>query len=77
MEICQLSVKVKYFEHKGKIHTIPNPSNCAVSYTGLQNTFDSPPAGVEKCKECFETPFATSFANWDDMGKAPKRWSMP
>ena len=46
---------MKYFVKNLKVHKYPVPSTCKVKYTG-EKLHDSPPAGCEKCDDCFRLP---------------------
>jgi len=46
---------MKYFVKNLKVHKYPVPSTCKVKYTG-EKLYDSPPAGYEKCDDCFRLP---------------------
>jgi hypothetical protein len=46
---------MKYFVKNNKVHKYPVPSNCKVKYT-QEKLHDSPPAGYEKCDDCFKLP---------------------
>jgi hypothetical protein len=43
---------MKYFLKNIKVHKYPVPKNCKVKYTS-ERLCDSPPAGYEKCDDCF------------------------
>lgn len=61
---CQelVDLKIKYIVDKNDVvHTVPVPPNCWTSYTGLEKTYDSVPAGKTKCKECFERPYSNGL----------------
>ena len=47
--------KVKYFVKNLKVHKYPVPSRCKVVYTD-EKLHDTPPAGTEKCDDCFQLP---------------------
>ena len=46
---------MKYFVKNLKVHKYPVPNNCKVEYTG-EKLHDEPPAGYEKCDDCFKLP---------------------
>jgi len=46
---------MKYFVKNLKVHKHPVPSRCKVVYTN-EKLHDSPPAGTEKCDDCFQLP---------------------
>jgi len=43
---------VKYFVKNNKVHKYPVPDRCKVVYT-REPLHDTPPAGYEKCDDCF------------------------
>ncbi len=43
---------MKYFVKNSKVHKYPVPATCNVQYSG-ETLHDSPPAGYEKCDNCF------------------------
>lgn len=43
---------VRYFVKNLKVHKYPVPSQCKVTYTN-ETLYDSPPAGYEKCDDCY------------------------
>lgn len=46
---------MKYFVKNNKVHKYPVPPKCKVKYTN-EKLHDSPPAGYEKCDDCFNLP---------------------
>jgi len=46
---------MKYFVKNLKVHKYPVPSKCKVKHTG-EKLHDKPPAGYEKCDDCFGLP---------------------
>lgn len=44
--------EVKYFVKDEKVHKYPAPKTCKVKHAG-EKLQDEPPAGYDKCSECF------------------------